>query len=809
MFRNYLLVAVRSIYRNKLFTFINVIGLSIGITAALVIYLLVHHDYSFDNFHRDSDRIYRVVSQFEFSGERSYNPGVTVPLSRVVKEQVPGIEYTAPFFTLDSDTKISLDADKPIVHRNQANTIYVSPDYFRVFDYEWIAGNPSQALNNPYQAVLSETKASLYFPGKTPAQLVGERITINDSIHCSVSGVVRPLKGNTDLSFQVFISWATWKIPAHLENWQSTNSASQLLVKLHQGQNIPSLEKQLKQLFINNAPPDPNNKLTIAPFLLQPLKDLHFDERFGTYFDNRIASRTTLNGLLIVAGFILLLGCINFINLSTAQSAQRAKEIAVRKTMGSSKGQLIVQFLTETGILTLIAALLSVLMTPFVLKLLQDFVPAEISFQPLKQEYVLLFLVGIVCLVTLLAGFYPAWVLSAYKPVQAMKSKLNLPANASSGLSLRRILTVSQFTVAQFFILAVIMVSMQLRYTLSKDPGFKQDGIIYFQTNFNDTTKWKRTLLAQEIRAIPGVTLVSLSNNPVAANGTWSSIIAYKDGGKKTETNVQLKMVDTNYLKLYELKLLAGKNISVSDSIKEFIINETYAKLLGFSNPAEALGKELEWDGTRNVPITGVVADFHQQSLHNPIKPLAIANNPDNQRTINVALTNGSSWQPAIEKIRSAFKHLYPDDDFDYSFQDETIRKYYNNEIKTAFLVKCASVLTIIISCLGLLGLAIYSTIRRTKEIGIRKVLGASVPQIVQLMSKESMVLVAIAFIIAAPLAYFFIYAWLENFAYRVSLNWWMFALTFLLQALIAFITVGSQALRTAFINPATTLKTE
>lgn len=808
MFKNHFLLALRTIRRNRIFTLINIVGLSIGITAAIVIYLLVRHDYSFDKFHRDGKHIYRVVSQFEFSGEKTYNSGVPVPLTKLLPQKVPGVQLAAPFYTLSSNTEIKVRGNNTIAHRNQSNTIYASPDYFQLLNYEWIAGSPLEALSKPQQVVLSESKAQLYFPGQHPAQIIGQQITINDSIDCTITGLVKPLNGNTDFTFQVFISLPTLKTPADLLDWNSTSSASQLLVKLDQSQNVKTIEYRLKLLFVKNAPPDPYNKLLVPPFVLQPLKDIHFDSRFGTYFDNRVANKTTLHTLIVIGIFMLLLGCINFVNLSTAQSAERAKEIGIRKTLGGSKRQLIIQFLVQTFILTTIAALLSIFITLPTLRLLKDFVPAEIIFDPLRPALLWLFLSVLIIVVTLLAGFYPAWIVSAYKPVQALKNSFNSIEHTGSGLSIRRVLIVSQFVVAQFFIIAVITVSMQLRYALQKDPGFTRDGIVHFQTDYNDTVVSKIKLLGENIKKIAGVRLVSISNNPVAGEGIWSAIIKYHGGNKQVETNVQMKMADTNYIKIYGLKLLAGRNLRESDTIKEFIVNEAYAKLLGWNLPEQAIGKTLDWNG-RKIPVTGVVANFHQQSLHHTIKPLVICSSAENQKTINVALANGARWPATIEQIGKLFKSVYPNADFEYSFQSDTIKKYYDNERKTEFLVKCASVLTIIISCLGLLGLAIYSTVRRTKEIGIRKVLGASALQIVKLISWESVALVAIAFVIAAPVAYYFIYVWLKNFAFHISVSWWMFALTFILQLLLALCTVGSQALRAAMINPANTLKAE
>ncbi len=360
--------------------------------------------------------------------------------------------------------------------------------------------------------------------------------------------------------------------------------------------------------------------------------------------------------------------------------------------------------------------------------------------------------------------------------------------------------------------MATILVSKQIGYTINKDLGFKKDAIIYFQTNFFDTVRNNKAVLMQKLRSIPEIAMVSLSNSSIASNGTWSSTMKYKDGKKETETNVQLKMGDTNYLKVYGLRLLAGRNLHQSDTAKELIINETYARILGFQDPQIAIGKYIEWDNKQQ-PVVGVVANFHQQSLHTPIKPIAIASWAQNQRTFNIALQpqneGGTAWKSAIEKIRKAFTEVYPDDDFEFSFQDETIAKYYQSEKNISRLLIWSSGLTIFISCLGLLGLAIYVTNQRTKEIGIRKIVGATVLQLVTLLSRDFLKLIALAFVIATPITWWSANRWLENFAYRTNISWWVFALGGCLIILFAFAILIAKTYNAATANPVKSLRAE
>jgi len=365
---------------------------------------------------------------------------------------------------------------------------------------------------------------------------------------------------------------------------------------------------------------------------------------------------------------------------------------------------------------------------------------------------------------------------------------------------------------AQVFIMATILVSKQIHYSLTKDMGFKKDAILYFNTNYYDTVRTNKYVLMDKIRAIPEVAMVSLSINPPSSNSTWSGTMKYKDGKKEIETDVQQKYGDSNYIKLYRLKLLAGKNISTTDTVTSFLINETYAHILGFQKPQQAVGKYLQWED-KQIPIVGVVAVFNQKSLHEPVKPLMIASWNNVERNISIALQPqneaGTTWKTAISKIEKAFKEVYPEDDFDYKFFDEEIAKYYTAEQNISGLLKWATGLAIFISCLGLLGLVIYTTTQRTKEIGVRKVLGASVSQIVSLISKDFILLVLLAFVIAAPLAWLGMNQWLQNFAYRTEISWWIFLLGVAIMIAIALLTLGFQTIKAAMANPVKSLRTE
>jgi putative ABC transport system permease protein len=816
MFKNYFKTAWRNLMRNKVFSFINILGLAIGISASLVIYLLVNYHFNFDKFEEDGNRIYRVVSNFSFSGQVYRNSGVTSPLGPAIKKELTGLDAVVPFRTWDDDVKITVPVDgkkEPVIFKHQKNIVIADEGFCNLMGYQWVAGSAKTSLQLPYQTVLSESTAKLYFPKLPAAEIIGRQLFFNDTVSTTVTGIVKDIKRNTDFTFKTFISSATLETarmkPEDWTAWDNTNSASQLLIKLSPGTDPKKIEAGILRLFkeYHTPQPDDNSK---TEYKLQPFNDIHFDEQYGGY-DLPIANKQTLYGLLAVAAFLLLLGCINFINLTTAHAVQRAKEIGIRKTMGSSKQQLVIQFLSETLLLTLTATILSVFLTPLILKAFSGFIPEGLHFNLFAQPGIFIFLMLLTIIVTILAGFYPSMVLSGYKPVLVLKNQAYANTAGTRSAWLRKSLTISQFVVAQVFIMATILVSKQISYTLNKNMGFKKDAIIYLSTNYYDTVKSNKYTLVNILKTIPGIAMISVSNNPPSSNSTWTQTLKYKDGKKEVQTDVDIKIADTGYIKLYQIKLLAGNNITQSDTTNKYLINETYAHILGFRQPQQAIGKIIN-----NIPVAGVIADFNEHSLHDFVKPLAIANGTDRARTINIALqpqnagnAGGIVWKTTISKIEKAFHTIYPEDDFDYKFFDQSIAKYYDAEKHISSLLMWATGLAVFISCLGLLGLVIYTTTQRTKEIGVRKVLGASVSQIVTMISKDFVLLITIAFVIAAPLAWLGMNKWLQSFAYRTQISWWIFVLGIALMIVIALLTLAFQTIKAAMANPVKSLRTE
>lgn len=804
MLTNYFKIAFRNIWRNKTFSVINVFGLAIGISASLVIFLIVQYDFSFDKFEKGHDRIYRVVTDQDPTA-----PGIT---GDVARKQLTGLDVIATFTPWNFDVKVSIAKPreaKPSVFLNEPDIVLADEGYFKLINYKWLAGSPESSFTEPYQTVLTEKNARRFFPNLPLDEIIGKEIIFNDSIRTAVSGIVANLKSNTDFTFQTFVSRATMSSFKQGDVNSLGLGSSMLFVKLSKKTNPEQIIYQITKLHHLYSKHPGRFKIK---FQLQPLSNLHF-KTFHDDFGGPRADKTALYGLIAVAGILLLLACINFINLTTAQSSQRAKEIGIRKTLGGSRKQLIFQFLSETFILTSIATLISIFFAPLLLKAFSGFIPEGLHFN-IQQPGVILFLVIITILVSLFSGIYPALILSSYKPVTVLKNQSVTVSGNTRSLFFRKTLTVSQFVIAQVFVIATIVVAKQVHYELNKNMGFKKDAIIYFGANYRDTSIAKRQILLQKFKAIPEIANVSLGGFPPSTNGGSGMGLTYKIPKEDIDTLVRIKPADTNYLKLYHIKLLAGTNLANSDTINSLLINEKCSQLLGFKNPQDAIGKYVGSNMTREqIPIVGVVANFIQGSLHDKIMPLALFNDPHRELTFNVALqpenAEGTVWKSAITQIGKSFKEIYPETQFKIHFLDESIAKYYIAEQNISTLLKWATGLAIVISCLGLFGLVIYTTNQRTKEIGIRKVVGASVSQIITLLSKDFLKLVLLAFVIAIPVVWWAANKWLQNFAFKISINVWLFITGGLIILLPVLVILILKTYKAAMANPAESLRTE
>ena len=801
---HYLKPFFRNLLKKKVITSINILGLSIGISAALVIYLIVQYDYSFDQYEPDGARIYRIV----LHGENFENAGVPVPLPRSLAP-VTGIEQSTFLMGInDWGTKVTVpqaNNKPPGIFRKQDKFIFADSNYFSIFPRQWLAGSPAVSLKDPYQLVLAESLAKRYFPDLPLQQIVGRTLMIDDSIGTVVSGVVKDLTTKTDFDHEAFITLAT--IPAsglkedhQWTEWTSTNSVNQAILKLSPGVSATKVEQQISKIYKQHSSRDDKSFLR-----LQPLSDIHFNENLEGK-----ASKPILVNLTLLAVFILLLGSINFINLSTAQASERAKEIGMRKILGSSKRQLVVRYLSETYLLTIISTFFSLLITPLLIKGFADFMPEGLDVQRLWQPHTLLFLVILVGIVGLLSGIYPALVLTGIKPLSVTKNQTLSATGNNRRVWLRQTLTVSQFVIAQVFIIGVLVVNRQVHYAMQKDMGFRKDAIVNFYVPFDFShPDNKKFVLRDRLRSIPEIQAVSLGNQPPAIGGSMTTSIKYQEGKKELDIPVDLREGDTGFISLYHIRLVAGRNVLPSDSSHEFLVNETLARMLGFQQPGDAVGHSLKGDHSA-IHIVGVMADFHLASVRTAIHPMVFQYGQKYGYVMHVALSpSPDNWKKAIAKMQLAWRAVYPDQDFDYQFLDKTIQGFYQQEQQLSKLLSWAAGVAILISCLGLLGLVIFTANQRIKEIGIRKVLGASVAQIIALLSKDFVRLVAIAFVIAVPFAWWATHQWLQNFAYHTELSWWIFAIGGITMLAIALLILSLRAGRAAMANPVNSLRTE
>ncbi|MGV3557081.1 ABC transporter permease [Larkinella arboricola] len=806
MIRNYLKTSFRNLTKYKVSALINLFGLSLGVTACLVIYLITNYELSFDTFHPDRERIYRLVGIEKFNPRADSHPAGFVPnaVPAAVREEVAGLGTVAAFHNIRSTVLIPNGSEKPERFEESdtqnEETIVADPQYFDIFQYQWLAGNPKTALNEPFQLVLSERKARKYFGNLPLMQILGKQVIYWDSVQVSVSGIVKEWGKPTDLTFTDFISMATvrssrMKQSINLDQWDDIWSSSQAFVKLPEGAKPEQFNAAFQQFSRKHF----QKEFKFTPGL-QPLADLHFD---GDYVDNysRKAHLPTLYGMMGVAVFILLIAAINFVNLSTAQSVQRAKEVGVRKVLGSSRKSLVFQFLSETALLTLLAVSVALMLVNPILAASQSLTPTGLTFDLFSVETGL-FLLGLTVCTALLAGFYPSLVLSSYLPALTLKGQSTLLGGQKGYL--RKALIVFQFTVSLIFIIGTLIVERQLNYIRSKDLGFTTDAII----EVNSGRAGKTELLAEKIKQLSGVERVAKQWFPPMGMSYMMTKMKYY-GKKEIELDVSAKVGDEHFIPLYNIRLLAGRNFQKSDSLRELVINSTFAKRLGFRKPADALNKMVEFDG-KKYPIVGVVADFHEQSFHSKIDPAFIGILPQ-ARNLGVKLQGKSAEElkATLARIEEQWKAVHPDKKFTYDFLDERIANLYEKEQKTSRLVTIATAVAILISCMGLFGLATFTAEQRTKEISIRKVLGASVAGIVALLSRDFLKLVFIALLLAAPIAWWTMTEWLKDFAYKVDIEWWVFALAGLLAIGIALLTISFQSIRAALLDPVKSLRTE
>jgi putative ABC transport system permease protein len=814
MFKNYLKIAWRNLTRNKSYAAINVTGLAIGIAVCMVIIIIIQFHTSFDDFHSKKDRTYRVLTEYHHgeSGNISYGKDLPFPIPLGLKTAFPQIEQVAPIFASENDQLFILNSNGNTekVFKEQRGVFYTAPAFFKMFDFPLLAGS-YESLKDPNNVLLTKEIAEKYFGdwkiaiGKTIKMETGGYMFEHGTDVLKVSGILATIPANTDFQLKVVVAYGTGFTGSYLEqstDWDRATADFGCYILLPPNVSADNFNGLLKAYSRGvKAPVNKDNHI------VQQLSAVHYDTQVGNY-SNRTISHQLINVLWLIAAFILLIACVNFINLSTAQAVNRAKEIGVRKVLGSSKSQLQVQFIVETFLIVAGAVILASIITIVVLPSVSKLLELSLSLNILSDPTIIVFLLVVTFVVTALAGFYPAIVLSRFNPVSALKSKIT--ANTAKGISLRRGLVVFQFMVAQVLIIGTLIIVKQMNLFMNQPLGFDKEAIVNVPFRVDSLRISRLDYLKNQLLAVNGVQAVSYSSNtPVEDNNdTWSTL-RFNNALKEADFKVITKFADEGYVPAYKLQLIAGRNLQPSIYTREFLVNESLVKSLGFTKPEDILNKEISiWNDQIKCPVVGVVKDFNNRSFRHNLAPLLIATNVTmyNQAGIKLKTTNIASTMLSVKKI---FEQTFPDFVYDYRFLDDKIESFYKQENQLAALYKIFSAIAIFLSCLGLYGLASFMAVQRIKEVGIRKVLGATTGSIVYLFSKEFIVLITIAFSIATPVAWYYMHQWLQAYAYRINISWWLLAAGGLVAIIIALVTISFQAIKAAVTNPVKSLRSE
>lgn len=820
MFKNYFKTAFRSLIRNRNYSIINIAGLAVAIAVCMMIFIIVRFQTSFDDFHSKKDRTYRVLTEYHHADAAtiSYGKGVPFPLPTGLKTAFPQIEQVAPIYASHNDELQVLDANgTPVKNfKEQSGVFYTAPSFFKIFDFPLLAGSYA-SLKDPNNVLLTKEIAETYFGdwktamGKTikltGSYRIGAGLFEFPPIALKVSGILATIPANTDFQLKLVVAFGTDftgdKITG-LQNpdWNQTAPDFGCYVLLPPNIPVGNFSQQLSAYA--RRVQSPGNK---DSYIIQPLSAVHYDTETGDY-SNKTISHELLNVLWLIAAFILLIACVNFINLSTAQAVNRAKEVGVRKILGSNKFQLQVQFIIETFLIVAIAIMLAAVITILTLPAVNRLLALSFSFNILANPAIILFLLTVTIVVTALSGFYPSIVLSRFNPVNALKSKLT--ANAAKGISLRRGLVVFQFIIAQVLIIGTLIIVKQMNYFMNKPLGFDKDAIVNVPFRPDSTGNKLTDYLRQQLLSVNGVQAVSFSSNtPVEDVDDMWSTFRFNHAVKEADFKAIAKFADNDYVPTYKLQLIAGRNLQPSGPTREFLVNESLVKSLGLKKPQDILNKEISmWNDRIKCPVVGVLKDFNDRSFRHDLAPLLITTNSTmyRQAAIKLATTNISSTMQSVKRI---WENTFPNYVYEYKFLDDKIASFYEQENQLSQLYKIFAAIAIFLSCLGLYGLVSFIAARRVKEVGIRKVLGASAGNIVYLFSKEFIILIVIAFAIAMPIAWYYMHQWLQDYAYRINISWGLFAAGGLVSIIIAFATISFQAVKAAIANPAKSLRTE
>ena len=793
MIINYLKVAFRNIWRHKGFSFINILGLSVGMTACFLIFLYVRFELSYDKFHSKADRIYRLVCDTKTPSEILYESITSGPMAINIKRDFPEVEAA-----------VRIDQSSFLVRRGdikfqEDNSLYADSTFFSVFDFPLLKGDPKTALTAPLSIVLSETTARKYFKDEDP---MGQALILRgDNLPVKVTGIMKDLPGNSHFKADVIVSMTTQtqKLNTNRDNqWGNFGMYSYLLLK--EGTDPKLLQAKLPAFLERRNGKEMKESQMFYTLILEPLKDVYLRSTRPSPEKGNISNVYIFS---VIAIFILAIACINFINLTTARASERAKEVGIRKVVGAARSKLVSQFLSESVLLCVLGFLLAIVFCSLLLPLFNQLSGKTISenFLENKTYLVALFLLSVV--IGMVAGIYPAFILSGFKPITVLKGKFS---RSKKGVSLRQALVITQFTISICLIAGTIIVYKQLNYMRSQDLGFAREQIMVMDFYYDRNIQ----AMKREIETIPGVRSSSISSSVPGEGNNIAYTQIENRSGEMQVANLDVYFADHKFLDQFQLKLMAGRAFSLdmrTDSTEAMIVNEETVKGFGYSSPQDIIGKRFSQWG-REGKVIGVIKNFNFQSLHQVVKPLSIRIEPENFHFISMRVAT-EELPATIAAIESKWRASIPNRPFSYFFIDEAFDRQYRTDERFGELFINFAVLAIFISCLGLLGLASYSTSQRTKEIGIRKVLGASAGSISLLLSKDLLKLVLFSIVIATPIAWFAMNKWLEDFAYRDAISWWVFPLAGFVGLVIALTTVFYQSIKAALANPVKSLRAE
>jgi putative ABC transport system permease protein len=794
---NNLKYALRSTIRKKSRNIINILGLFLGITGCFLIFVLVDFHLSVDRYHANAKSTYRVVTSLHLDdGSIEYDAGTPYPMVNAIKNDYKGIKDVA-FVIRDQPLTMEVpqrNGTETNRYLEKTGIYFTNTDFFRIFDFKWIEGDPMTALSKPNAVVLTKAYAEKYFEKENP---IGKLLHIQPSVNLEVTGVVENLNENTDMKANVFVSLPAYRIfrPEYPDNdWTWIDGNKETFLVLPSG---------LSREVFDNYMPTFAAKYTGNPkvfhFSLQPLSGVHFDERYGG-----VISLSLIATLSVIGIFLLLIACINFINLATVQSIKVAKEIAVRKVLGSSRSRIFWQFMGKTFYIVLFAIILALIASYLALPYINSWLNLNLKLRIFTDPTIPIFLIILLISTVFFSGFYPGFILSGFKPVQALKGTFTF----NGRIALRRVLVVIQFVIAQTLLICALVMASQINFLQKKDLGFISKAIVMVHLPQDDKGKMEtlRNILIENAQ----IKEVSLCNSAPLSTSNAGGLFKFDAGTKEEAFPIRSKRGDSHFLETFGLKLIAGKNLVENDTSSEVLVNQALLRKLHIVNPQDIVGKSIsEYEfGPEPKKIVGVVSDFHLKSLHSDIEPCLITTQQNTYQYAAIDM-KGSALQQTIAYVKQKWQEMYPESVFEYEFLDEQIGRLYNNELMLNKAIWVSTGLAILISCLGLYGIISFVIVQRSREIGIRKVLGASVGGIIYLFSREFLKLVFIAFVIASPLAFYFAQKWLQSFSYRISVSWWEFFVVGIFTSSIAFITVSLKTVTKALENPTRSIKTE